>query len=77
MTRKEYNSRKYGPELTRQLVTGAVIIILLIGLSFVAFQLGQGAFLLAVGTFAIVGVMIGLVWLALKLIEVISRSGDD
>jgi hypothetical protein len=77
MNPKEYNSRKYGKELTRQLVVGAIIIILLIGLSFVAFQMGQGAFFFAVGTFAIIGVIIGMVWIALKFIELLSRSDDE
>ncbi len=77
MPNREFNSRRFGPELTRQLVTGAIIIILLIGVTFVAFRMGEGATFFAIGTFGVIGIIIGFVWLALKLIELISRVGDE
>ena len=60
----------------RQLVTGAIIIILLLGLTVVAFRMGQGALMFAIGTFGAIGIIIGLVWLALKVFEWLGGDGS-
>jgi len=76
MPEKEYNSRKYPAETTRQLVVGAIILVLLVGLTFVSFRLGQGALFLAIGTFAAIGLVIALVWLVLSVIGLIAGSDE-
>jgi hypothetical protein len=76
MPDKEYNSRKFPAETTRQLVVGAIILILLVGLTFVSFRLGEGALFLAIGTFAVIGLIIVLVWLVLSAIGWIAGSDE-
>ena len=76
MPDKEYNSRKFPAETTRQLVVGAIILILLVGLTFVSFRLGEGALFLAIGTFAMIGLIIALVWLVLSVIGWIAGSDE-
>ncbi len=74
MPNKDFNSRTHQAETNRQLIIGAIVLVLLIGLTFVAFRLGQGALIFAIGMFAVIGVMIVLVWLALKVIEWVAGS---
>jgi hypothetical protein len=76
MSNKEFNSRTHQSQTNRQLISGAIVLILLIGLSFVAFRMGTGALLFAIGTFAVIGVMIVLVWLALKVIELVAGKDE-
>ena len=76
MPDKEFNSRKYPAQTTRHLVVGAIILILLVGLAFVWFRLGQGAVLFTIGTFAVIGLAVGLVWLVLTFIGWIAGSGE-
>ena len=76
MPDKEYNSRKFPAETTRQLVVGAIILILLVGLTFVSFRLGEGALFLAIGTFAAIGLVIALLWLVLSVIGWIAGSDE-
>ena len=73
---KPYNSRTHQTETSRQLIIGAAIITLLIGLTFVAFQYGQGALFFALGVFGLIAIMIGLAWLALKLIEWVAGKDE-
>lgn len=69
MPKEGFNARTHQHETERQLIAGAIALILLIGLSFAAFRLGGGALFVALGTFGVIGAMIALVWLALKVIE--------
>jgi hypothetical protein len=66
---KDFNPRTHQSQTERQLIAGAIALTLLIGLAFVAFRLGEGALFTALGTFAVIGLMIVLIWLALKVIE--------
>ncbi len=65
----DFNSRTHQTQTERQLIVGAIVVTLLIALTFVAFRLGTGALFTAIGTFAVIGLMIVLVWFALKVIE--------
>lgn len=76
MPDKEYNSRTYQSQTIRQLVVGAIVLVLLVGLAFVASRLGMGALVVAIGTFAAIGVMIALAWLALQVIELVAGKDD-
>ena len=76
MPDKQYNSRKFPAETTRQLVVGAIILILLVGLTFVSFRRGEGALFLAIGTFAAIGLVIALLWLVLSVIGWIAGSDE-
>ncbi len=77
MPNKDFNSRTHQAETNRQLIIGAIVLVLLIGLAFVALRLGTGALFLAIGVFGAVGVMIVLVWLALKVIEWMAGSDES
>jgi hypothetical protein len=76
MPDREYNSRKFQSQTVRQLVAGAIILILFIGLSFVSLRLGEGALFAAIGTFALIGLVIVLCWLVLKAIEWLAGSDE-
>ena len=73
---KDFNSRTHQSQTERQLMTGAVVLILLIALAFAGFRIGGGALFAALGTFALIGLMIVLVWFALKLIELLAGRDD-
>ena len=76
MPNQEFNSRKYPSQTTRHLVIGAIILILSVGLSFVAFRMGVGAMYLALGTFAVIGMVIGLIWLVLSVLGWIAGGSE-
>jgi heme A synthase len=76
MPDQEYNSRKYGSELTHRLVAGAIILTLLVGTGFVYIRLGEGPLFLAMATFAVVGLVILLVVMVLKVIEWLGGSDE-
>jgi hypothetical protein len=65
----DFKPEQHQAATERQLIIGGIALTLLIGLTFVAFTYGQGAFVCALGAFGLVGVMIVMVWLALKVIE--------
>ncbi len=69
MPNESFNSRTHQTQTLRHLAVGAVVLVLLIGLTYVTFRLGQGALLFALSTFGVVALMIVMVWLALKAIE--------
>jgi hypothetical protein len=69
MSNKDFKPEQHQASTERQLIIGGIVLTLLIGLTFVAFTYGQGAFVCALGAFGLVGVMIVMVWLALKVIE--------
>ena len=76
MPNQEYNSRKYPSQTTRHLVIGAIVLILLVGLTFVSFRMGEGALFIAIGTFAVIGMVSALVWLVLSVIGWIAGSDE-
>ena len=76
MPDQEYNSRKFQAQTTRQLVVGAIFLVLSVGLTFVSVRMGQGALFLAIGTFAAIGLIIALVWLVLAVIGWIAGSDE-
>ena len=73
---KDFNSRTHQSQTERQLILGAIILTVLIALAFAGFRVGGGALFAALGTFALIGLTIVLVWFALKLIELLAGSDD-
>jgi hypothetical protein len=69
MSNKNFKPEQHQASTERQLIIGGIALTLLISLTFVAFVYGQGAFICALGTFGLIGVMIVMVWLALLVIE--------
>jgi hypothetical protein len=71
---KQFNSRGYRGMLERELMLGAVLIAVLVGGGIVAWLWGREAFL---ATFGCIGLAVGVggvVFLFLKLLEIVSRD---
>ncbi len=71
---RPFNSRTYQGHVERELILGGIIITLVLGGGLVAFIWGGSAFFAAMGCFALVLGLIGVVWLVLKLIEIAARG---
>ena len=76
MPNQEFNSRKYPVQLARTLVAGGIVVILIVGMAFVWFRMGQGPLFIAIGTFAVMGLAVGLIWTVLTFLAWIAR-GDE
>jgi hypothetical protein len=74
MSNKPFNSRKYQGQLDRDLVIGAILILLIIGGGLIAVFWGNSAFFTALICFALSGGLIAVLWLFLKLLEWASRD---
>ncbi len=71
---KPFNSRKYQGDIERELIIGGILITLLVGGGLIALIWGRTALITALLSFAGVGVLIGLIWGLLKVIELIARD---
>ena len=76
MPNQEYNSRKYPAQLARVLVTGGIVVMLVVGMAFVWLRMGQGPLFVALGTFAVMGLAVGLIWLVLTFLAWIARDPE-
>src|SRR5205814_9179576 len=76
MPNQEFTSRKYPVQLARTLVIGGIMVMLLLGIAFVWFRMGQGPLFVALGTFAVMGMAVGLIWLVLTFLAWIARGED-
>ncbi|MBI5879111.1 MAG: hypothetical protein HZB53_15800 [Chloroflexi bacterium] len=73
---QEFNSRKHPQQLVRQLITGGVIITIIAALTFAAFRIGGGALATALGVFGLLALVVGLLWLVMKLLEWLGGPED-
>ncbi|MBI3734764.1 MAG: hypothetical protein HY259_15095 [Chloroflexi bacterium] len=72
-----FNSRTHYSQTLKRLSGGAIALVLMVGLTFVAFRYGQTALFVAIGVFGTVGAMIICVWLALKVIDLVAGKDES
>ncbi len=71
---KIFDSRKYQGQIERELILGGILITLVVGGGLIYLIWGQQPFIAAMGCFALIGVLIVIIWGFLKIIEIASRS---
>ncbi|MBI4788935.1 MAG: hypothetical protein HY782_18035 [Chloroflexi bacterium] len=68
-----FNSRRYQGQVERELIIGGIVITLVVGGGLIALIWGGTAFFTAMACFALIFGLIALIWLLLKVVEVVSR----
>jgi hypothetical protein len=71
---RPFNSRGYRGQIERELIVGGILITIVIGGGLIAFFWGGSAFLTALACFALALGLIGIVWLFLKVLEIVARD---
>lgn len=71
---KQFNSRTYTGHVERELILGAILILLIVGGGLIALIWGGEAFLAALTFFLAALGLAGLVWGFLKVIEMLGRD---
>ncbi|MBM3127412.1 MAG: hypothetical protein FJ009_02110 [Chloroflexi bacterium] len=71
---KQFNSRTYTGQVERELIVGAILILLIVGGGLIALIWGREAFFTALAFFLGALLLAGLVWGFLKVIEIVSRD---
>ena len=70
---RPFNSRKYQGQIERELIVGGIIITIVVGGGLIALIWGGTAFFTAMACFALILGLIALIWLFLKVVEIVSR----
>lgn len=71
---RPFNSRRYQGQIERELIIGGIIITIVVGGGLIALIWGGSAFVAALGCFALIFGLIGLIWGFLKVLELVSRE---
>jgi hypothetical protein len=71
---RRFDSRGYQGKIERELILGAVLIAVAIGGGIIALLWGREAFLTALGCIALALGLGGVIYLVLKLLDIISRD---
>ncbi len=71
---KPFNSRKYQGQIERELIIGGIVITIVVGGGLIALIWGSTAFFTAMGCFALILGLIVVIWLFLKVLEIVSRD---
>ena len=71
---RPFNSRGYQGRLERELILGGIVITIVVGGGLVALIWGGSAFFAAMGCFALALGVAVMIWLFLKILEVVSRD---
>lgn len=71
---RPFDSRRYQGQVERELIIGGIIITVLVGGGLIALIWGGTAFATAMACFALFGGLIAVIWLFLKVVEVVSRN---
>ncbi len=69
-----FNSRKYQGQLERELIIGGILVGLVVGGGLINLIWGSTVFFSALGFFVLFLGAIAIVWLFLKLLEIVSRD---
>ncbi len=69
-----FNSRKYQGQIERELIVGGILITIIVGGGLIALIWGGTAFFTALACFGLALVLIGGIWLFLKVLEIASRD---
>jgi len=71
---QSFNSRKYQGQVERELIVGGILVGLVVGGGLILLIWGATVFFTALGFFALFLGLIAVVWLFLKLLEIVSRD---
>ncbi len=71
---RPFNSRKYQGQVERELILGGILITIIVGGGLIALIWGGTAFFTALACFGLALVLIGGIWLFLKVLELVSRD---
>ncbi len=71
---KPFNSRKYQGQIERELIVGGIIVGVVVGGGLIALIWGSTAFFTALGCFVLFLGLIVVIWLFLKVLEIVSRD---
>ncbi|MDE3088134.1 MAG: hypothetical protein KGJ80_01955 [Chloroflexota bacterium] len=71
---KPFNSRTYQGQVERELIIGGILITIVVGGGLIALIWGSTAFFTALACFASILGLIVIVWLFLKVLEIVSRD---
>jgi hypothetical protein len=71
---QSFNSRTYGGQVERELIVGAILILLIVGGGLIALIWGRDAFFAALAFFVGALLLGGVVWGFLKILEIVSRD---
>ena len=71
---KVFNSRTYQGQVERELIIGGVLVGCIVGGGLIAFLWGTAALFTALIVLAFFIGLIAIVWLFLKLLEILSRD---
>ncbi len=71
---RAFNSRKYQGQIERELLIGGIVITVVLGGGLVALIWGGTAFFSALACFGLAIGLIGIIWLFLKVLEILARD---
>ncbi len=71
---RPFDSRGYQGKIERELTLGAVVIAIFVGGGIIALMWGRDASLTALGCIALAVGLGGVLWLVLKLLEIVARD---
>jgi hypothetical protein len=71
---KQFNSRTYQGQLERELILGGIIVGVVVGGGLIALIWGSTVFFSAIGCFVLTLGLVAVIWLFLKVLEIISRD---
>ncbi len=71
---RQFNSRGYRGQIERELMLGAVLIAVIVGGGIIALMWGRDAFFAALGCILLAVGVGGVIFLFLKLLEIVSRD---
>jgi hypothetical protein len=71
---QSFNSRKYQGQVERELIVGGILVGLVVGGGLIALIWGSTVFFTALFFFVLFLGLIAVVWLFLKLLELVSRD---
>ena len=71
---KPFNSRTYQGQVERELILGGILIGIVVGGGLIALIWGGTVFFSAMGCFALTLGLVAVIWLFLKVLEIVSRD---
>jgi hypothetical protein len=71
---KSFNSRTYQGQVERELILGGIIVGVVVGGGLIALIWGSTVFFSAMGCFALTLGLVAVIWLFLKVLEIISHD---
>lgn len=71
---RPFDSRKYQGQIERELIIGGILITIFVGGGLIGLIWGGTAFFTSLACFGLALGLIAIIWLFLKVVEIISRN---